>query len=77
MKLPLNFYKPMAIGAPMPMRELPLRAERVVHFFPPHLEKIRARLPDTARKVDVLCGNLEDAIPIDAKERRAPVLSRE
>jgi len=45
-----------------------LRAERVVHFFPPHLEKIRARLPDTARKVDVLCGNLEDAIPIDAKE---------
>jgi len=68
MKLPLNFYQPMAIGAPMPMRELPLRAERVVHFFPPHLEKIRARLPDTARKVDVLCGNLEDAIPIDAKE---------
>jgi len=64
MKLPLNFYKPLAVGAPAPMRELPLRAERVVHFFPPHLEKIRARLPDTARQVDVLCGNLEDAIPI-------------
>jgi malyl-CoA/(S)-citramalyl-CoA lyase len=68
MKLPVNFYKPLAIGAPAPMRELPLRPERVVHFFPPHLEKIRARLPETARQVDVLCGNLEDAIPIDAKD---------
>ncbi len=68
MKLPHNFYKPLAIGAPMPFRELPVRPERVVHFFPPHIEKIRARLGDTAAQVDVLCGNLEDAIPIDAKE---------
>jgi malyl-CoA/(S)-citramalyl-CoA lyase len=68
MKLPNNFYKPLAIGAPAPLRELPVRPERVVHFFPPHIEKIRARLTDTARQVDVLCGNLEDAIPIDAKE---------
>jgi len=67
-KLPINFYKPLAIGAPPPLRELPLRPERVVHFFPPHLEKIRARLPETARQVDVLCGNLEDAIPIESKE---------
>ena len=68
MKLPQNFYKPLAIGAPAPFRELPLRPERVVHFFPPHIEKIRARLADTARQVDVLCGNLEDAIPIESKE---------
>ncbi len=68
MKLPANFYKPLAIGAPPPLRELPVRPERVVHFFPPHLEKIRAKLPETARQVDVLCGNLEDAIPVDAKE---------
>ena len=67
MKLPTHFYKPLAIGAPAPLRELPLRPERVVHFFPPHLEKIRARLPETARQVDVLCGNLEDAIPIESK----------
>ena len=67
MKLPNNFYKPLAIGAPAPMRELPVRPERVVHFFPPHIDKIRARLTDTARQADVLCGNLEDAIPIDAK----------
>lgn len=68
MKLPQNFYKPLAIGAPAPFSELPLRPERVVHFFPPHIEKIRARLADTARQVDVLCGNLEDAIPIESKE---------
>ena len=68
MKLPANFYKPLAIGAPKPLRELPVRPERVIHFFPPHLEKIRAKLPETAKQVDVLCGNLEDAIPVDAKE---------
>ncbi len=68
MKLPVHFYKPLAIGAPQPLRELPVRPERMIHFFPPHIEKIRAKLPETARQVDVLCGNLEDAIPADSKE---------
>jgi len=68
LKLPHNFYKPLAIGAPAPFRELPVRPERVVHFFPPHIEKIRARMSDTAAQVDVLCGNLEDAIPLDQKD---------
>jgi malyl-CoA/(S)-citramalyl-CoA lyase len=68
MKLPNNFYKSLAIGAPAPLRELPVRSERMIHFFPPHVEKIRARINETAKQVDVLCGNLEDAIPIDAKE---------
>jgi malyl-CoA/(S)-citramalyl-CoA lyase len=68
MKLPAHFYRPLAIGAPLPLRELPVRPERMIHFFPPHVEKIRARVPEMAKQVDVLCGNLEDAIPIDAKE---------
>ncbi len=68
MKLPANFYKPLAIGAPTPMRDLPVRPERMIHFFPPHLEKVRAKISDLAKQVDVLCGNLEDAIPLDAKE---------
>jgi malyl-CoA/(S)-citramalyl-CoA lyase len=68
MKLPAHFYKPLAIGAPMPPRELPVRPERMIHFFPPHMEKIRARVPDMAKQVDVILGNLEDAIPADAKE---------
>lgn len=68
MKTPKEFYKPLAIGAPEPFRELPVRPERVVHFLPPHIEKIRARAGDIAGKVDVLCGNLEDAIPADMKD---------
>jgi malyl-CoA/(S)-citramalyl-CoA lyase len=68
MKLPRNFYKPLAIGAPSPMRELPVRLERMIHFVPPHLEKLRAKVPDMVRDVDVVLGNLEDAIPADAKE---------
>ena len=67
MKLPRNFYKPLAIGAPMPLRELPPRLERMIHFVPPHIEKLRAKVPDLIREVDVVLGNLEDAIPADAK----------
>lgn len=68
MKLPLNFYKPLAIGAPAPLRGIPVRPERMVHFFPPHIEKIRARVPEMIKQVDVLCGNLEDAIPVEDKD---------
>jgi malyl-CoA/(S)-citramalyl-CoA lyase len=68
MKLPSQFYKPLAAGAPMPVRELPVRPERMIHFFPPHLEKVRNKLPEIIPQVDVLLGNLEDAIPADAKE---------
>ncbi len=65
---PIDFYKPLAIGAPEPLRSLPVRPERMIHFLPPHVEKIRAKAPEIVRRVDVLCGNLEDAIPIDVKE---------
>jgi malyl-CoA/(S)-citramalyl-CoA lyase len=68
MKLPRNFYQPLAIGAPMPPRDLPLRLERMIHFVPPHIEKVRAKVPDLVREVDVVLGNLEDAVPADAKE---------
>jgi malyl-CoA/(S)-citramalyl-CoA lyase len=68
MKLARQFYNPLAIGAPTPFRELPVRLERMIHFVPPHLEKIRAKVPELAREVDVVLGNLEDAIPVDAKE---------
>jgi malyl-CoA/(S)-citramalyl-CoA lyase len=68
MKLPRNFYQPLAIGAPEPWREPPLRLERMIHFVPPHVEKLRAKVPELVGQVDVLLGNLEDAIPADAKE---------
>jgi malyl-CoA/(S)-citramalyl-CoA lyase len=68
MKSPRQFYQPLAIGAPAPLRELPVRLERMIHFVPPHIEKMRAKAADLARQVDVVLGNLEDAIPVDAKE---------
>jgi malyl-CoA/(S)-citramalyl-CoA lyase len=40
----------------------------MIHFVPPHLEKLRAKAPELARQVDVVLGNLEDAIPVEAKE---------
>src|SRR5215468_5765784 len=68
MKPPRQFFAPLAIGAPAPARGLPLRLERMIHFVPPHNEKLRAKVPELARQVDVVLGNLEDAIPVDAKQ---------
>ena len=68
MKLPRNFFKPLAIGAPAPLRELPLRLERMIHFVPPHIEQVRSKVPGLVAQVDVVLGNLEDAVPVDAKE---------
>src|SRR6187431_1147620 len=67
-KLPRRFFQPLAAGAPAPYRELPVRLERMIHFVPPHMEKIRAKVPELIAQVDVVLGNLEDAIPADAKE---------
>ena len=68
MKPPRQFYAPLAIGAPAPLREPPVRLERMIHFVPPHIAKLRAKVPELVRQVDVVLGNLEDAIPVDAKE---------
>ncbi len=68
MKTSGHFYRPLAIGAPDPIRELHLALERTIHFLPPHIEKMRAKAAQIAEQVDVLLGNLEDAIPVEAKE---------
>ena len=67
MKSPRAFFKPLAIGAPEPVRELAPRLERMIHFVPPHNEKLRSRVGELARTVDVVLGNLEDAVPLDQK----------
>jgi malyl-CoA/(S)-citramalyl-CoA lyase len=67
-RTPAKFYSPLAIGAPEPYRTLPVRIERMIHFVPPHNEKIRAKIKDIVGQVDVVLGNLEDAIPADQKE---------
>ena len=66
-KLPRRFFQPLAAGSPAPYRELPVRLERMIHFVPPHNDKLRAKIPELIPQVDVLLGNLEDAIPADAK----------
>lgn len=68
MRSPKDFFRPLAIGAPEPLREIPLRPSRMIHFFDPSNPKMVAKLPDIAPKVDVLLGNLEDAVPADHKD---------
>jgi len=62
-----SFFQPLAIGAPMPLREIPVRPSRMIHFFDPSNPKMAAKVPDIAKQVDVLLGNLEDAIQADNK----------
>ena len=68
MRNPRSHFAPLAIGAPDPVREIPVTPSRMIHFFDPSNEKMRARVPDMARSADVLLGNLEDAIAADKKE---------
>ena len=68
MRNPRSHFLPLAIGAPSPLREIPVGPMRMIHFFDPSSEKMLARLPDMAASADILLGNLEDAIPADRKE---------
>jgi malyl-CoA/(S)-citramalyl-CoA lyase len=67
MRNPKDFFKPLAIGAPEPVREIPFRPSRMIHFFDPSNAKMAAKVPDIAKQTDVLLGNLEDAIASDKK----------
>jgi malyl-CoA/(S)-citramalyl-CoA lyase len=72
MRSPRHFFAPKAIGAPAPVREIPVRPSRMIHFFDPSNPRMASKVPDIAKQVDILLGNLEDAIPterkIDARE---------
>src|SRR5215813_12953710 len=67
MRSPRDFLKPLAIGAPDPVRDVPIKPSRMIHFFDPSNEKMAAKLPDLAKQSDILLGNLEDAIAADKK----------
>ena len=67
-RTPSKFFKALAAGAPAPFIEKPVRIERMIHFVAPQVEKIRAKIPDLIKQVDVILGNLEDAIPAQDKE---------
>lgn len=63
-----DFFAPLAVGAPAPVREVPARPSRMIHFFDPSNEKMAAKVPAMVGTVDVLLGNLEDAVKADKKE---------
>jgi malyl-CoA/(S)-citramalyl-CoA lyase len=63
-----DFFKPLAVGAPEPVREIPFRPSRMIHFFPPSNEKMVSKLPEIIPTVDILLGNLEDGVPASDKE---------
>jgi malyl-CoA/(S)-citramalyl-CoA lyase len=68
MRSPKDFFRPLAVGAPDPPREIPFPPSRMIHFFPAYNQKMVAKVPDMAAKVDILLANLEDAVPASEKE---------
>src|SRR5919199_2110106 len=68
MRPPRDFFKPLALDAPEPPREIPVKPSRMIHFLDFSNEKMAAKAPELAQKADILLGNLEDAIPADKKE---------
>ena len=68
MRSPRDFFRPLAVGAPRPPLTIEPVASRMIHFFDPSNQKMVAKLPGLAPRVDVLLGNLEDAIEADRKE---------
>ncbi|MDO5502437.1 MAG: CoA ester lyase [Actinomycetia bacterium] len=68
MRSPKDFFSPLAVGAPTPVREVPARPSRMIHFFDPSNPKMAAKVPDLVGTVDILLGNLEDAVKADNKE---------
>jgi malyl-CoA/(S)-citramalyl-CoA lyase len=68
MRNPRDFFKPLAVGAPDPVLDVPFKPSRMIHFLDFSNEKMVAKAPDIATKVDILLGNLEDAVPVDRKE---------
>ena len=68
MRTAKDFFAPLAVGAPAPLREIPARPSRAIHFFDPGNPKMAAKVPDMVGSTDVLLGNLEDAVKAENKE---------
>ncbi|MEM9256619.1 MAG: CoA ester lyase [Pseudomonadota bacterium] len=68
MRSPRDFFRPLALGAPNPLRDIPVKPSRMIHFFDPSNPKMADKVPTIASKVDIILGNLEDAVAIENKE---------
>jgi len=67
MRSPKDFFQPLALGAPDPVREIPFRPSRMIHFFDPSNPRMADKVPQLVSKVDVLLANLEDGVSADKK----------
>jgi malyl-CoA/(S)-citramalyl-CoA lyase len=67
MRNPRDFFKPLAVEAPQPLREIPFTPSRMIHFLDFSNERMAAKAADIAAQTDILLGNLEDAVPVDRK----------
>jgi malyl-CoA/(S)-citramalyl-CoA lyase len=65
---PRDFGKPLALGAPDPILEIPILPSRMIHFLDFSNEKMVGKVTEIAPTVDILLGNLEDAVPVERKE---------
>ena len=68
MTAPRQFLKPLAIGAPQPVADIPATPSRMLHFFDPSNPKMAAKVLDLATRVDVLVANLEDGVTAANKQ---------
>src|SRR5215217_5510313 len=68
MRNPRSFFAPLALGAPEPLRQIPVKPSRMIHFLDFSNEKMVAKAAEVAANTDILLGNLEDAVPVDRKE---------
>jgi len=64
---PRDFSKPLAIGAPPPLLEIPLTPSRMIHFFDPSNERMAAKIETVAARCDIVLGNLEDGVAVERK----------
>jgi malyl-CoA/(S)-citramalyl-CoA lyase len=66
-----DFFRPLAVGAPEPLREIPARPSRAIHFFDPSNERMATKasqMVGPGAGPDVLLGNLEDGVRAGDKE---------
>src|SRR3954462_1945325 len=70
-----DFFRPLAVGAPEPLREIPARPSRSIHFFDPSNERMATKGAQMVGQgagpgasPDVLLGNLEDGVRAENKE---------
>src|SRR3954452_8170874 len=67
MRSPRDFFKPLAIDAPEPVREIPFPPSRMIHFLDFSNEKMAAKDRDIAPTFDILLDTHADAVLLDRK----------